>query len=147
MKPWVNRGHKNYELRRSGTNNASIEVLVLCLLYCSIILSSGYPAFIYLFFAPLGIISLRLLGVSFKHIGIKTRDFWWIISLKYYTSQVDTACKSKLVNTRYRNGYSDVRQATAVIKSYPANALYGVGYVDTRQTATESKNLFSNTRY
>ena len=64
MKPWVNRGHKNYELRRSGTNNASIEVLVLCLLYCSIILSSGYPAFIYRFFAPLGIISLRLLGVS-----------------------------------------------------------------------------------
>ena len=64
MKPWVNRGHKNYELRRRGTNNASIEVLVLGLLYCSIILSSGYPDFIYLFFAPLGIISLRLLGVS-----------------------------------------------------------------------------------
>ena len=24
MKPWVNRGHKNYELRRSGTNSSSI---------------------------------------------------------------------------------------------------------------------------
>ena len=33
------------------------------LCYCSIILSSGYPAFMYALFAPLGTISLRLLGV------------------------------------------------------------------------------------
>ena len=62
------RQHKasasKFRLIMSAFRLASIEVLVLCLLYYSIILSSGYPAFIYLFFAPLGIISLRLLGVS-----------------------------------------------------------------------------------
>ena len=46
------------------------------LCYCSTILSSGYPAFIYLFFAPLGIISLRLLGVSKNILETESPCIW-----------------------------------------------------------------------